>query len=360
MGAAQTEWEGYKSAIADTWSGATLEQGPPAIDEKAVDELLARSDGLREQLSGHLTAGNVEERELAALQLQTAAAIDLDQAIRLAGAEEGAVEATLAADRWDEANAILATPTAEGISAVLGHRPDAGFGATAADRKKPLHEEVAATIDAIVADAGKASATTVKGLAGIPGDKLKLALGDSLDKVFSRLGEAANWLKRKAVALVRKAVEKLLAVFGTKADKIRERIGKWLDDLDEDAVKGLLKRLYGVDALKAAYAKQLEDGGSDMPPDQDARAREDLAKLAAKWHRQTTAIDFIGGLVPLAKKLILPITPIGPIAYSAIFLIATGYVIFMGGDYVDWRDEELLDLVDGVGYVVDDALGTTA
>jgi hypothetical protein len=151
-------------------------------------------------------------------------------------------------------------------------------------------------------------------------------------------------------------VDKLLAVFGTKADKVRERIGKWLDELDEDKVKGLLTRLYDVDALKAAYAKRLDDGGSTIPPDREAKVREDLAKLAAKWHKQTAAIDFIGGLVPHARKWIFTIAPIGPIAYSAVFLLATGYVVFMGGDYVDWRDEELLDLVDGVGYLVDDAV----
>ena len=43
----------------------------------------------------------------------------------------------------------------------------------------------------------------------------------------------------------------------------------------------------------------------------------------------------------------------------ATFTFAGGYVVFAGGDYLDWREDGgLLDLVDGVGAAVDRAVAT--
>jgi hypothetical protein len=40
------------------------------------------------------------------------------------------------------------------------------------------------------------------------------------------------------------------------------------------------------------------------------------------------------------------------------FATATGYVVFAGGDYLDWKENDgLLDMVEGVGSVVDRAAG---
>ena len=70
MGMAQEAWVSYREAAGGIYPATLSEGEPPRPDQAAVDELLARSDALGKALADHLGAENVEERELAALQLQ--------------------------------------------------------------------------------------------------------------------------------------------------------------------------------------------------------------------------------------------------------------------------------------------------
>jgi hypothetical protein len=353
-------WSEYKHAMSGL-TPATLSEGdvPPKPEEEQVDRLLDASDKLGASLTESLADERGDVREMAALQLQAAAAIDIDRANALAAADDGqGLSATLSSGDWTEIDRILSTPTEDGILAVVVL--ERGFEATAADAGT-LEDAVNAAIDAIAGDAAKAATTTTKGITGIPGDALKKAFGDGVEKVFHGLGEKVNWLKRKAIELVLKAVKKLLAVFGSSTEKVREKIGKWLDDLNEEKVKGLLQRLYGVDALKAGYAERLQKAGA-IPDGRDQAARKELDTLKAKWHTRTSVIDTVGGIIPFARNWIAGLAPpIGLIAYTLAFALATGYVVLAGGDYLDWRENDgLLDMVEGVGYVVDRAAGAVA
>ena len=132
-----------------------------------------------------------------------------------------------------------------------------GFQATVAEAGT-LKDAVNTAVDKIAGDAKTAASTTVKGLTGIPSADLIKGLGDGVEKVFKQLGEKVNWLKRKALAFVLKAIQKLLAVFGTNTEAIRKKIEDWVGDLDEDKVSGLLQRLYGVDTLKEGYGSRID------------------------------------------------------------------------------------------------------
>jgi hypothetical protein len=331
------------------------------LDKATVDEMLVRSDALGAALVEHLGASAAEEREMAALQLQAAAAVDIDRANALAAIADGEPpEAALSSDRWDSIDRILSTSTELGIVAVLETNGN-GFLATAGE-PGTLKDAVNAAVDSIADDAEKAAATTVKGLTGIPSADIIKGLNDGVDKVFEDLGDKVKWLKRKAVELVLKAVKKLLAVFGTSTEAARKKVEDWIGDLDEDKVEGLLQRLYGIDQRKEHYGSQIDGVSGGVPEQRDKAARDELAILQAKWHKRTEMIDTIGGIAPYARQWIWGLAPPwGGLAYCTAFALATGYVVFAGGDYLDWREDDgILDVVEGTGGIVDRAVAANA
>lgn len=355
MSAAQQAWFSYRDA-AGGLDPATPSRG--ALDEEAVDELLTRSDALGAALVEHLGADGAEERELAALQLAAAAAVDLDRANALAAIDDGPqVRGAPAPGRWEEIDRILGTPTEDGILAVVVSRGGPPAAATGS-----LKDAVGATLEKIAEDAGKAAGTTVVGLTGIPSADVLKALNSGVEKTFAVLGEKLEWLKRKAVALVLKAVRKLLAVFGTRTEAMRAKIEEWVEELDRDKVAGLMSKLYSVDALKQRYGSRLDSASPAVSAQRDGAARQELALLQAKWHKRTQVIDAVGGVAPVARSWIWALAPPwGALAYASAFSLATGYVVFAGGDYLDWREDDgILDLVPGVGSIVARAVAAPA
>ena len=355
-------WVSYRD-----WAGglqATLsdDQATPQLGEREVDEMLARSDALAVSIRAHLDADEPEERELAALQLQAAAAVDIDRANALAAADDGlAPSALLADDSWNLVDRILSTPTEEGISALLA----AGSGgfeffATAAEALT-LKDTVYDAVNKIAGDAERAAEATAGGLFGMATDELVRGLTTGVDAAFEAVSHKVNWLKRKAVTLVLKAVQKLLAVFGTRTDGLRAEVEKWTDDLEKGVVKALLERLYRIDELKLRFGSRIDGAGGGISADRERTARDELATLQAKWHLRAEVIYTIGKIVPYAKVWIIALSPpFGAVAYGAGFGLATGYVVFAGGDYLDWREGGgLLDMVEGVGAIVARAVGSS-
>ena len=198
----------------------------PSFDEREVDEMLARSDALALSIRGHLEADEPEEQELAALQLQAAAAVDIERANALAAADEGvAPEAVLDDDSFNILDRILSTPTENGISAVLASDEDGGGGLFAtAMELGTFKQAVNEAIDKIADDADQAATTTASGLIGMAAGELMSGLSTSVEGAFDAVADKVSWLKKKAVTLVLKAVQKLLAVFGTKTEGLRAEV----------------------------------------------------------------------------------------------------------------------------------------
>lgn len=351
------EWRSYRDALPSSFA-ATLDDDAdqPLFDEKAADELLARSDALGKAIAEHLGAERGDEREMAALQLQAAAAVDVDGANTLAAMDEdGAYEAALSSESLRDIDTILSTPTENGISAVLALADD-GFDATAS-RPGTLRDVMNATVDNIVRDAERAAKTTVGGLTGFAELELATQIGKGVGEAFDLLGDKLSWLKRKALALVLRAIEKLLAIFGPSAEGARQKIASWAGDLEEGKVIGLLQRLYAVETLKAQFGSRIAKVEGATAGSRDLAARDELKTLEGKWHLRTNVIDTLGGIAAHARTWILPLTPYGPIAYGTGFGLATGYVVLAGGDYLDWHaGKGLLNLVEGVGAIVDRAV----
>jgi hypothetical protein len=294
---------------------------------------------------------------MAALQLQAAAAVDLDRANSLAAIDDGGIRAaTLSDESFDALDRILSTPTQRGISSVLDLAED-GFTATASEAP-PLTEIVRATIDKIASDAEKAAGTTVRGLVGFAEIELVAHLNDGVESAFRTLSKKLSWLKQRAIALVLRAVEKLLAVFGSRTELAREMIAGWAAELEEGKALALLQSLYKVEDLKNDLSSRIDGRPGGVSDARAQAARDALESLQKKWHLRTQVIDTLGGLAGYARAWIVGLAaPWGAVAYATGFVTATGYVVLAGGDYLDWHEGEgVLNLVEGVGAVVNHAI----
>jgi hypothetical protein len=351
-------WVRYRQitpgAFTATLSGSADPQ--PGL-RQSVDAIIERSDELRDAVVAHLDGASDDERELAALQLQAAAAVDLDRANALAAMDEGgAHQATLSDADFVAIDRILSTPTQQGISALLD-LADGGFMATASE-SATLKEAVCSAVDNITRGAQDATKATVRGVIGFAELELAKELTRGVVPAFEELADKLSWLKRRAVALVLRAVEKLLAVFGSKTASARNKIAGWASELEDGKTIALLERLYHVDALKAEFGSRIDGVLGGISSGRDADARRDLEILEKKWHLRTNVIGSVAALAGYARTWIWSAAfPLGAIAYATGFAAATGYVVLAGGDYLDWREGDgLLNLVEGVGSIVNRAV----
>jgi hypothetical protein len=100
MTAVPETWTAYRELAPDALAAtlSSTDQPRRGQREKAADELLRRSDALRDAIVPHLDGETTDEREMAALQLQAAAAVDLDRANSLAAIDDGGIRAAALSD----------------------------------------------------------------------------------------------------------------------------------------------------------------------------------------------------------------------------------------------------------------------
>jgi len=349
---AQDAWNGYREA-AFSLHAATAAEGAGAIQESAVDDLLARSDALESALAEHLSSDDGDVRQLAALQLQAAATFDIDRANLLAASEdEVAPAATLSDDELGELDRILSTDTNLGITAVLD---DPGPRATLA-QAPALPQAVNDYIDAIVASAAdKSGAVLNTGLALIPWGQIGDAIGKGADSALSDASSGLGWLKRKAVSLLRKGVRKLIDALGVIPGPLKDLLKGWLGDLEKGAIGFLLGKAYDVDDRKKELAARLP---SSIPDTCAQAARQELDTLRAAWDKRMGTVGTLAKVMSAAGGWFAHLSPPATeVAFGALVVVVTGYVVVAGGDYLDWHEGGgPLDLVPGVGAVVNRAV----
>lgn len=355
MARAQEIWGEYQDALRGLTSPELSDQaaGP---DETMADALLDRSDALHDELATHLEDSDADVRQLAALQLEAAAAVDLDAATRLARSDADEFDAALGDDDWAELTRILATPTEQGMSAVVSpeFRAEAS-DETSADPKAQLGAAKDTAIDGISRDAIAAGTETVKALAGVPAGELAKALGATLpEQVQKVIAQGISWAKEKALALVLKAIRKLLAVFNVDEDAVLARLREWVDGLTVEKIQALVaERLYRVGDLKTTFGQVIEQSIA-LDAGRAGEGAEELKALAARWQKRTSVIGKVAKAASKVEQWLFTLAPPWSGAvYTATLGLATGYAIFAGGDYLDWDESDgVLDRVDGVGAIV--------
>jgi hypothetical protein len=359
-------WAEYRGAI-----GALYETHPDAIAERgsaqitASDDLEARADAVverSEQLAREAAVGLESERqdvrELAELQLVAAAALDLIVADDLVGQADGQQVtepergSTLPA-ATAELFAVLDAPQSAGIAGVLGDESQIERGGDPSDpvaAKQRLLESVKTTIDDIVTDAGKGGSAIVTGVLELPAAPLAEAASAALHEVLGQIGDNVSRLIQRAVRLVVKAIEKLFAILGKETEReAREEAAEWMKKLKEGEILGsVLAFLYEPDRLK----QEVEAGLADSSADADAfnKRVHELERLSDRFGKQRKIVQWLARGLALIRKWLFGIQPWGPVAAVGAHLVAFGYIVYLGGDYVDWyrADRARLNFVTGV------------
>jgi hypothetical protein len=382
-------WDSYLGAIEELYGagratlikgGAKLARLPPEPDQEAafrVDATLKRSDALRWAIVANLGVdgeadqsaeqgrdhGGSERRELAMLQLAAAAVADLGIAHDLARFApetnpEDFAEPGLA-DTLGEVSAILEAPPEDGLWSLIiaGGAPAAPNGTVEA-----LIAASDSALNGIRDEAGRTAMVTLGNplemLAGLP----LQAANKTVAELVGLVDGAISWVLRKAVEFVLSGIAKILALFGEKADAARAKVAEWATaPLGETAVVKLLGRLYGIGQASA----DLRAAIIAAPASHEAKLRAatvELSKLETKFRRQMRTIakvaKAVGKVSPWLLAATSPVAPWGPLVVATAYTATTGYLVFAGGDYIDWPNQDggLLDLVDGVRTMVNNAV----
>ncbi|HEU5142744.1 MAG TPA: hypothetical protein VFU04_06250, partial [Solirubrobacterales bacterium] len=123
-------------------------------------------------------------------------------------------------------------------------------------------------------------------------------------------------------------------------------------------VEDLLKRLYGFDAAKTRLRAAIQAAPATSEAKMDDAAKS-LMSLETKFSKQMDIIERVAWLVNrIHGWLWTAAPPWSQLGVTLGYMSATAYVVFSGGDYADWGDEDggLVNFVPGIESIVADAL----
>lgn len=353
-------WDDYRGAIEALYEVplqsliATTEPTlPPAPQPDQVDRLLDHSQRLADALATKLDTEDADQRNLAQMQLAAGAAVDIGLGNDLLRVSDEGGEVS------SEGSASFVLPEAEPVLSAT--HPDEAIagqagtpGSADADALKAAVEKA---IDAIHDDATTGAQSSFAGLVGIGGATLAEAANAVLSQALEKLGGQVSWLVHKAIALVLKAVDKLLSLLGKdRQDQLRRKVAEWVQGLEEGDLAGaVLDRVYETGRLKKALADCIDQGASNLAGARSEQAQKELAALTARLHKQMGQLGWVVKGLQWVGTVVVGLQPAGPLLLAGAYLGALSFSVVSGGDYLDWYRVEVdswLDRVDGVRHVV--------
>jgi len=371
----QSAVQAYEEAIAGLYGTSTTaiqERGEgdiaalPDLDERA-DVVVERSQELGAAASGNMASSDGGQRQLAQLQLLAAAAIDLhlasdlarraDEGPELQVAERGAVVPGAVVQLQD----ILNASPESGIEALISESVERGGPTNPEEARQALLQTINISLEDISEDAALVGQATFANLMQLPVPAVKDAANIVLAEVLTRLGEGVSKLLSKAVALVTQAIEKILAAIGKDAEnEARQQAAQWIEDLQTGTLfEALVDRVYEIDRIQEGLAQKVQAAAKDLPAESFNQASEKISELAKAFEKQKKTIEWLLHGLAWARPWIMGLTPWGPVSLTAGYVLTIGYIVYSGGDYVDWYrtgDQQWLNRVPGVRTVVSQAL----
>lgn len=361
--AVQSAWNSYQESVDALLSLGALADAAPASVEARSDVVLERSQHLREVLTVDLESEDLEVREQCALTLLTSASRKLEAAnALLEGMEPGT-----GALRIERRNLLVASdfkgklvlPFGVGADRPRGDEEGAGLDRRAAREK--LEQAITTFLDTVpnqAADMSLTIATSAAFSALLPAvrEAVPLAAGD----ILARLPAGLPSVIRKGAEFIVDVLRDLRAAIGPEVEKAgREKAAKWFEDLKKDrgVLAGLLDRLYETERIGNDTLRVVQAAPDYVEAIQFTNAAQELDRLQDKYRKITTVLGWsLAGLGLLQGKMLASLAaPWGPLALGAAYLAVFGYIVYNGGDYLDWYrtdDAEWLDRVDGLRAVV--------
>jgi histone H3/H4 len=373
----ETSLTDYRRALAGLYGtsvGALRERGEgdivaaPDLEERA-SVVVQRSFDLGQAAGANLASVDSGQRELAQLQLLAAAALDLHVASDLARrAEEGpgleiAERSTAIPQAIMELNAILDADPLKGITGLVGGLVERGGPAESQSAREALMQAIEFTLEDIQEGAAKLGQATFSNLMQLPVPPLKDAASVVLAELFEKVGQDVSRLLSKAVALIAQAIDKLVQALGKDTEEAaRKKVTEWIEDLQAGTLfVALVKRLYETERIRTELVEVLEGLPEDLPAERYNQATVRVNELAAIYAKQNKTIDWLRHGLAWARPWIMSLAPWGPLGLTAGYVLTIGYVVYSGGDYLDWYrtgEEAWLDRVAGLRTTVDQIMGS--
>lgn len=369
-------WAAYQEAVSGLYDRAPTAMATRGGGEiAAADDLpdraqivLERSLAFGEVTARGMASPDVDQRELAGLQLLSAAAIDLALATDLMRAEKTSAPAevvqrgSVLPSAMTELYEVMSLPPEAGIRALLAKdlgavRASAPTEPAAA--QQALRDSVEVALTSIRDGAAAAGQALFVGLTSLPLPPIQSAASAAIQEILTRLDSQISLLVRRAASLVVEALHKVLQALGKDAEsEARRQAARWIEDLQKGTILGtLLDKLYEPDKIRADIEQLIEQAGSDVAALNSAGQR--VLELRVKFGKQKDILIWIARGLAWARPWLIGMQPWGPLTVTAAYVASLGYTVYGGGDYVDWfrtGSQERLNFVPGVRTVVRSAL----
>ncbi len=328
-----------------------LESTADLIVQRSADLGTAAASGLESEVSG--------QRELAQLQLVAAAAIDLYIASDLVRRAEEGVPAEVVERGAGMPEALI------DLQAILTADQDAGTAGLVADLverggqvdSSTLRNAIEIALDDIQHDAAAIGQATFSNLLLLPAPAIKDAANIVVSELLAKLGEGVSTLISKAVSLITQAINKLLQALGKDTEaEARKKVAEWIEDLQKGTLfEALVARLFDTPRILKEIESQLKLLPADIPAKSVESTQMRVSELAASYRKQKQALEWVMRGLTYTRPWIISLTPWGPIGLTAGYVLLIAYILYSGGDYVDWYragDLVLMDRVPGLRFAV--------
>lgn len=350
--------------------GDVVPESDEVLAERAQD-IITKSQRLGNVIARYLESEDPEQREFAELMLLSVASSDVAIANDLARKEQGLLIEL--EDRAPELPLVLSqvlpilqTYPEQGLRELMGKSLEIEEVRESPDlkaAKQRLKEASFGAVGSIQGEAARVCGLASSGLALIHVGEIqevaRWALGDLMD----RLGEGVGLLMRRVAKLLVSAVEKILRMLPEGVqDAVRDQVLGWLADLQQEdggLWEKLLARVYCSDGIRDEVGQRIDGVPAALDPSILEAAAVQVGQLADKFSDQRRVISLVVRGMRTANGWIVAL-PHGAVALAAAYVMAMGYAIFAGGDYLDWSrpGTQYLDFVPGVLSTVQQA--TTA
>lgn len=344
-------------AGADRGVGAPSD--PVALADGA-EALLPLSDVVTEAGQADLQSPEPRVRDDTGRRLLAKATVDLDVAARLLDAAEAEDLGEPAADR------STGSPAGAGIEAelkvLLGEDeatggPDRGGHAPRGlpEAKASLALEVTDTLARITERAARATSKALTGIAALGLDQLGKAAAMVGSNVADALGvgDHLRRLVRLARDLVAKAHHAIVALLGLQvAQSAATRVVDWIKE--KVSVENALGPLYDTEVTAAAVEGRVASSAAGL--DAFAGAIDEVRELDDRYGSHIALAQKFTSVLNRVGTLLAHVIPQGILVVAATELAIAGYVVMVGGDYVDAPMLLRLDRVPGVRRVVETRL----
>jgi hypothetical protein len=227
--------------------------------------------------------------------------------------------------------------------------------ATIEHARHQLKEDVGDTLLLISGRASGSGQVALEGLLGIGLGQVAKAAGFVGMDIAEALGQAekVSRLYDAFRGFLRNAYNSIMALLGPDtARKAAEEVPKWLEKLNlGEQLDSLLGRLFHIEDTRVVLTPLID--ASDAAVERYVNVSRMILALNNAFQRKTGLIDKILPKIRYVGMIPGAALPAGQLLMAAAYIALGGYVLFLGGDYLDSTHIRFLDRVPGVRRVVE-------